>query len=209
MTLDEINELKENNRLGELIVLSIKYKDSDTAKPLNDALLDTIENMSVAGNINKVVDSFNIFNLDKVDDSVIFKLIDVQTKYSETGPLIGLLFYGEKSTDEFKEKVESSWIQYIDRKYNENKTACETTCFIYMGIISNKVSLKCIESLAKLGEFSSLERLIVDRFPYITEEFRSDIEKVIKKYDKGVISEIPSILKTRKIVKSEKEMIRQ
>ena len=142
MTLEEINELKENNKLGELIVLNIKYKGSDIAKPLNDALIDTIENMSFSGNINKVVDAFNIFNLNKVDDTVIFKLIEVQAKYSETGPLIGLLFYGEKASDEFKEKFESSWIDFIDRRYNENKTSCEVNCFIYTGIISNKVSLK-------------------------------------------------------------------
>ena len=165
--------------------------------------------MSFAGHINKVVEAFNVFNLDKVDDTVIFKLVDVQAKYSETGPLIGLLFYGENASDEFKEKVESSWIEFIDRQYKENKTSCEVNCFIYTGMISNKVSLKCIDTLAKLGEFSSIKELIVDRFPYVTGEFRSEIENVIKKYDKGVLLDIPSILNSRKTVKSEKEMLKQ
>lgn len=209
ITLEEINELRENNKLDELIVLNIKYKDSDIAKPLNDALIDTMENLGFSGNVEKVEEVFMMVDLNNYSEDVLFKLFEVQAKYSDKGPLIGSSLIDENCNDKIKNKIESSWIDFIDRQYKENKTSCEVNCFIYTGIISNKVSLKCIDTLAKLGEFSSIGKLIVDRFPYITEEFRSEIEKVIKKYDKGIISEIPSILKKRTIVKSEKDMLRQ
>lgn len=217
ITLDEINELKENNKIEDLILYAIEYKDTNLSKPLNGAIIDTIENLGLSGNIEKVEKAFCIWNIEEVNEEVLFKLFEVQAKYSNKGPLTSLLFIDrriiyageEEINQKLNDKIDSYWVDFIDRLYTENKTACEVNCFIYTGMISNKVSLKCIDTLAKLGEFSSIKELIVDRFPYVTGEFRSEIENVIKKYDKGVLLDIPSILKSRKTVKSEKEMLKQ
>lgn len=217
ITLEEINELRENNKIDELIVFAFKYQNIEISKPLNDALIDTIENLGFSGNIEKVEKAFCIWNIEEVNEEVLFKLFEVQAKYSNKGPLTSLLFIDrriicageEEINQKLNDKIDSYWVDFIDRLYTENKTACEVNCFMYTGMISEKVSLKCIDTLAKLGEFSSIEKLIVDKFSYVTEEFRSEIEKVIKKYDKGVLLDIPSILKSRKTVKSEKEMLKQ
>lgn len=217
ITLEEINELRENNKIDELIVFAFKYQNIEISKPLNDALIDTIENLCLSGNIEKVEKAFCIWNIEEVNEEVLFKLFEVQAKYSNKGPLTSLLFIDrriicageEEINQKLNDKIDSYWVDFIDRLYNENKTSCEVNCFIYTGMISEKVSLKCIDTLAKLGEFSSIKELIVDRFPYVTDDFRSKIENVIMKYDKGTMLDIPSILKTKRIVKTEKEMIKQ
>lgn len=200
----ELNKLIENNDLCMLLSLALVKRKSVYADDINDAVVECMDRLCLLDKFESVENLFIFQDLNKLDDKIVFKLIDILTEYSDCGPLFATTY--DNPSEEIQKKIDDGFITFIDRLYNSDKKNCIFFCELYSTVISDEVSLKCIDTLAKLDKFSSIKDIINENHLNRIGNLKVEVNEILSKYDKGTLQEIPKSLS--KLNKNKKDKLK-